>query len=221
MERSRVAIIIPALNEAGTIAKVVESVAAYGVPIVVDDGSTDATEELAKGAGAEVVRHPVNQGYDGALNSGFARAAALNCEYAITVDADGQHNPAQIGNFIRHLEEGCDLVMGNRHRYQRIAEVIFARVAWMLWKVSDPVCGMKAYHMDWYRKFGYFDSFHSIGTELAIRSIASGCKFIEVPIVTRERLDAPRFARTFAANMKILRAMAILVYLRLTKRLAY
>ncbi|WP_333874411.1 glycosyltransferase family 2 protein [Methylobacter sp.] len=211
MERSRIAIIVPALNEAATIGAVLARVKEYGLPIVVDDGSSDATAALAREAGAEVVTHQQNRGYDGALNSGFARAAALGCAYAITIDADGQHNPAQLQELIAYLNQDYELVLGVRDRYQRIGEVIFAYCTKCLWNISDPLCGMKGYSLDLFNKAGHFDSFQSIGTELAVRSLVNGCRYIEMPILTRDRQDEPRFARKFAANYKILRAMTILV----------
>ena len=219
MERSRIAIVIPALNEAATIGAVLERVKEYGLPIVVDDGSSDATAALAHEAGAEVVTHTQNQGYDAALNSGFARATALECTYAITIDADGQHNPAQLRDMIDYLDQGYELVLGVRDRHQRIGEVIFAYCAKRLWNISDPLCGMKGYSLELYNKVGYFDSFQSIGTELAVRSVVNGCRSIEMPIITRDRQDAPRFASKFAANHKILRAMLILMGLCSMKKL--
>lgn len=219
MERSRIAIIIPALNEAATIGAVLQRVREYGSPIVVDDGSSDATAELARDNGAEVVKHEQNQGYDGALSSGFARAAALGFEYAITIDADGQHNPEQLRELIDYFDQGYELVLGVRDRYQRIGEVIFAYCAKLLWHISDPLCGMKGYSIELYNKAGHFDSFQSIGTELAVRSLANGCRYIEMPVITRDRLDQPRFARKFAANYKLLRAMCILSWRYFTKQL--
>jgi len=211
MAGPRVAIVVPALNEAATIGAVLERVRDYGHPIVVDDGSTDATAQVARAAGAEVVSHAVNRGYDGALNSGFARAAELGYTHVITIDADGQHNPAQLREMIDHLGQGYQLVLGVRDRLQRVGETIFAAVARRLWKVADPLCGMKGYAIELYREAGHFDSFHSIGSELAVRSMANRCRYIEMDIITRDRADAPRFGRRFAANYKILRAMAILV----------
>ena len=219
MDRSRIAIVIPALNEAGTIAAVVAAVSAYGTPVVVDDGSLDDTAALALRAGAKVVSHPDNQGYDAALNSGFAHAAALGCEYVITVDADGQHNPGQIGEFIALLDQGHDLVLGVRDRRQRFSEHVFAAVARCIWGLHDPLCGMKAYRMALYRERRVFDSFRSIGTELAIRSVARGRRFVERPTLIRDRVDAPRFARRFSSNLKILRALGILLMLGAAGRL--
>jgi glycosyltransferase involved in cell wall biosynthesis len=220
MDRSRIAIVIPALNESATIAQVVARVGRYGTAVVVDDGSSDDTGALAQRAGAKVVRHDRNRGYDAALESGFSCAATLGCDYVITIDADGQHNPAQLAQVIAHLDAGCDLVLGVRDRQQRLAEHVFAWVAQSVWKVADPLCGMKGYRMALYQRCGHFDSFRSIGTELALRSLARGARVAQMPVLTRERRDAPRFASRFRANGKILRALLILLWLQLSGRLA-
>jgi glycosyltransferase involved in cell wall biosynthesis len=220
MDRSRIAIVIPALNEARTIAAVVERVRHFGVPIVVDDGSQDRTAPLAWQAGADVVVHQRNKGYDGALNSGFARAAALGCDYVITVDADGQHNPQQIGEFIALFDEGYALVLGVRDRRQRFAEHVFAFVAKRVWGLSDPLCGMKGYDMALWRRKRVFDSFGSIGTELAVRGAAQGVRRVEQATFIRDRVDAPRFGRRLSANWRILRALFILLGLGAAGKLA-
>ena len=78
MERPRVGIVIPALNEGRTIAAVVGQAVQFGKPVVVDDGSTDETARLAADAGADVVRLETNRGYDRALDAGFARAKLID-----------------------------------------------------------------------------------------------------------------------------------------------
>jgi glycosyltransferase involved in cell wall biosynthesis len=212
MERSRVAIIVPALNEAATIGTVLARVGEYGLPVVVDDGSRDATASLARAAGAVVVSHATNQGYDCALNSGFARAAELGCAYLITIDADGQHNPEQLREMIGYLDAGYELVLGVRDRFQRVGELLYARIASRLWSISDPLCGFKGYTIDLYRKAGQFDTVRSIGSELAVRSKLAGARTVEMPILTRDRSDAPRFGRRLSANYRILRALVVLLW---------
>ncbi len=213
MERHRIAIVIPALNEAATICAVVSNALRYGTPIVVDDGSSDETGNLAAAAGASVVRHSVNRGYDQALNSGFARAIALDSDYVITMDADGQHDPNILTNFIQALDDGADVVVGVRDRRQRLAEHIFAWVSSSKWGLQDVLCGMKAYRSAVYRELGHFDSYNSIGTELAIYAARSGKRMAQLPIKTRERLDAPRFGGWFSTNVRILRALWLSLYL--------
>lgn len=207
MERCRVGVVIPALNEAETIGSVVTEVSQFGVPIVVDDGSTDSTSKVAESAGALVIQTEVNGGYDIALNLGFAHAEKLGCEYVITLDADGQHDPALVKSFIAELDAGADLVLGIRDRRQRFAEHVFAWVAAAAWGMRDPLCGAKAYRIATYQELGHFDSYNSIGTELAIYSAKRGKKIQQMHVQTRDRNDASRFGWSISANQKILRAL--------------
>ena len=207
MERHRIAIVIPALNESATIGSVVFNAAQYGVPIVVDDGSIDETSDLATSAGATVVSHDFNRGYDEALNSGFVRAEELDCEYVVTMDADGQHDPTILKAFIQGLDEGADVVVGIRDRRQRLAEHIFACISSIKWGIRDPLCGMKSYRIEVYKDVGHFDSYSSIGTELVIHSVRNGRVIMQLPVLTHERSDAPRFGTRYSANMRILRAL--------------
>jgi glycosyltransferase involved in cell wall biosynthesis len=207
MDRSRIGIIIPALNEENTVGRVISRTIQFGIPIVVDDGSADKTAEIARNNDAHVVIHRTNQGYDQALNSGFAYAANLGCEYIITIDADGQHNPENLATFIQTLEDGADVVIGIRDRQQRLAESIFSYVTFYKWGIRDPLCGMKAYRVVVYRTLGYFDSYHSIGTELMLFAAKKGFLLKQIPIITKERNDNPRFGHWFNANFWIIRAL--------------
>jgi glycosyltransferase involved in cell wall biosynthesis len=209
-----VGVVIPALNEARSVGGVVRQVVPYGTPIVVDDGSVDATAELAAQAGAEVVKHPGNQGYDRAIESGFARAAELGCAIVVTMDADGQHNPDLLRQFIAAVMQGADVVVGIRDRRQRLAETLFAWVARRRWGICDPLCGMKAYRLAVYQRLGHFDSYRSIGTELALFAAAKGYKVAQVPVATRPREGHSRFGRVIRGNWLILRAMlqALAIY---------
>jgi glycosyltransferase involved in cell wall biosynthesis len=209
VDRSELAIVIPAFNEEKSIGKVVIQVMQYGRALVVNDASSDATAIIAAKAGAEVVTHPLNQGYDGALSSGFRRARELGCKYVITVDADGQHNPTLIAEYIRHLEGASELVLGIRDRKQRISEHIFAAVTTLLYGIRDPLCGMKGYRMALYERLGHFDSFGSIGTELALYAVKNHHPFSQIEVPTFDREGAPRFARLIRANYLILRAMVL------------
>jgi glycosyltransferase involved in cell wall biosynthesis len=206
MDRHRIAILIPALNESATIAGVVAKARIHGMPIVVDDASHDSTGALAEAAGAVVVRHAVNRGYDGALNSGASRASALGCEYFITIDADGQHDPTVLDTFIAALDQGADVAAGVRDRRQRFGETVFAWVGKALWGLRDPLCGLKAYRTSVYRDAGVFDSYGSIGTQLLLFAARQRKRIVQIDILTRDRIDAPRFGRRLSANLRILRA---------------
>ncbi len=210
MDRSRIAVIVPAYNEEQTIAEVTRGILPYGVPIVVDDASDDRTAEMAEHAGALVVRHKTNQGYDGALDSGFAAAARQDMNYAITMDADGQHAPEILQQFIEKFDQSYDLVVGIRPRNARVAERLFSLVIRSLYGIRDPMCGMKGYNLGLYRELGHFDSYQSIGTELMLYCLRQGCRTDQFPVPIRHRTGgSPRFGRAISANYRILRALVL------------
>jgi glycosyltransferase involved in cell wall biosynthesis len=209
MDKYRVGIVIPALNESLTITAVVEAVGKYGVPIVVDDGSTDNTAELALRSGAVVVMHEKNYGYDAALNSGFKKAEELGKKIIITVDADGQHDPSLIQEFIDAIDSGSDIVVGIRSKQQRFLEYLFAWYAVLRFGIKDPLCGMKAYRTTVYKELGYFDSYGSIGTELMIFAVKKGYRLEQIAFDLQDRIDKPRFGKMLSGNYKIMRAMIL------------
>jgi glycosyltransferase involved in cell wall biosynthesis len=204
----RVVAVLPALNESETIVDVVRAIAPYLPAIVVDDGSTDGTGALARGAGAEVVRHESNRGYDKALESGLYRAVELDYDAAITLDADGQHDPSLLLRFIDALSGGADLVVGVRDRRQRWSESLFRAVGRMVWGIEDPLCGMKGYRASLLRRAQWFDSYGSIGTELTVRAVRAGCVVAQVSVPTRPRRGDSRFGGGFSADWRILKALA-------------
>jgi glycosyltransferase involved in cell wall biosynthesis len=213
MDKCRVGIVIPALNESATIAGIVEAVKKYGAPIVVDDGSTDNTVEFALKAGAIVVAHEINQGYDAALSSGFKKAAELGVQIIITVDADGQHDPQLIQKFIEAIDSGVDIVVGVRSRNQRLAEYLFSVYAGLRFGIKDPLCGMKGYRSGLYKALGHFDSYGSIGTELMFFAAKNGYKFEQIEFNVRDRNGESRFGQILSANYKIIRAMMLCIWL--------
>lgn len=209
MDRSRIALVVPALNEGTTIARVVTSAGRHASVVVVDDGSTDETATLACEAGAIVVSHGVNRGYDAALNTGFAEAASRGFAAVVTLDADGQHDPSLVTQFIAALEDGADVVLGVRDKRPRFAEHIFGFYTLLRFGIADPLCGLKGYRIDVYRALGHFDSYGSVGTELMLFAARRGLHIIQVPFHVGCRTDAPRFGRLLSANHRILRAMVI------------
>ena len=207
MGEYKVAIIIPAFNEDATISRVVDSVKEYGCPIVVNDGSTDNTQAAATKSGAIVVNHISNQGYDKALNSGFIEADKRNFDAIITFDADGQHSPTLIKIYIDKLKKGVDLVLGVRPKPARFAEAVFMLYTRLRFNWKDPLCGMKGYSMVLYRNQGYFDSYNSIGTQLALFGLFNKYSFVQIDIPVYERYDRPRFSSAIKSNISILNAL--------------
>ena len=109
---TRVLALVPAHNEATRIVPVIQGASRHVPVLVVDDGSSDDTAALAEGAGARVIRQSPNQGKGAALRAGFAAALADDVEAVITLDGDGQHDPAEIPTFL--AAEPAELIVGQR-----------------------------------------------------------------------------------------------------------
>lgn len=118
MPQKRLAI-VPALNEADSIAQVVGRLHTDAPDfdvLVIDDGSVDNTASAAEAAGARVLIHPINLGIGGAVQSGYQFALANGYEMAVQVDGDGQHPPAELAKLVARLEAepAVDMVTGSR-----------------------------------------------------------------------------------------------------------
>ena len=125
-------------------------------------------------------------------------------KYIITFDADDQHDPKMITNFLNSLKNGNNVVCGMRNRKQRFAENIFSLYTNFRWGIKDPLCGMKGYAINLYRDLGHFDSYKSIGTELLLFALVQKYNFDQIPIVVNERKDYSRFGSSIKVNLKII-----------------
>ena len=213
---SRCAIVVPAYHEAGAIGDVVGQLSRYAHVIVVDDASQDGTAETAEAAGATVVRHAVNSGYGKAIESGIARAAEGEFSHVVTADGDGQHDPAEVGEFVRLLtDEPWELVVGIRPGPYRFVERLCAAYARRSLGVDDPLCGVKGYDLRFYTEYGGFDTRRSVGTELMTYAIRHGARWMQRPVAVRPRGHGDsRFYGDLRANARILRSLAALVLVR-------
>ena len=136
--------LIPAHDEAPRIASVVAATVEQLPVIVVDDGSTDATTDRAREAGADVIEQRPNQGKGAALRTGFRRALADGADAILTLDADGQHDPAEIRRFLAAwaADPRPDLVIGRRSframpPVRRLSNEL-GRIAFS-WAVGQPI----------------------------------------------------------------------------------
>jgi len=153
----RAVLIIPAYNEAASLGDVLARVAAADSGcevVVVDDGSLDDTGKIAARSGATVLRHPFNLGYGAALQTGYKYALELNAALVVQMDADGQHDPAQIRELTAGIRSGnYDLVVGSRFLetsgyrmspLRSIGRKLFSALARLAdLRVSDPTSGFQ------------------------------------------------------------------------------
>ncbi len=196
----KLAIVIPAFNEELALKKVVLSLPKKidGVKsifsIVVDDGSSDSTFEIAKRCSTFAIRHVVNLGVGAATITGIEAAKKLKSDIVITIDADGQHNPKDIKKIIKPiLEKKADFVIGTRMLDWRGMPPLKVIGNWFMnfltfiifnkW-TSDSQSGMKAFSKKAMRKI----DLRSIGYEICSETIGeikrNKLKLVEIPIET-------------------------------------
>ncbi|MFQ5640275.1 MAG: glycosyltransferase family 2 protein [bacterium] len=155
----KIAVLVPALNEEKSIEKVVLGIKKVNPAlevIVIDDGSSDKTAELAEKAGATVLSHIVNLGYGAALQTGYKYVLMNGFDCSVQIDGDGQHDPRFIETMVHSLNNGADVVIGSRFLsnsgdYQnpamRTLGMMFFRFLIYLFikqKISDPTSGFQA-----------------------------------------------------------------------------
>jgi len=151
----KVCALIPAYNEANLLGGVLKKIKQFDLEIIViDDGSTDNTAALAIAENVTLVRHPFNLGKGRALMSGIKLLADKDCDYVITLDGDGQHNPEEIPLFIEAAEKTqADLIIGNRLHNPRTMpanRVFFNRLSSKIisgvcrQNIPDALCGYRA-----------------------------------------------------------------------------
>jgi len=210
MVRSRLAVVIPCHNEATTIGIVVRGAARHADVIVVDDRSTDPSSTIAKQEGARVISSAA-PGYDGALTTGLRYAFDVGYEGIVTIDADGEHDPALVSAFGQAVSAGANLVCGIRVRPQRVAEFVVAAMGGALFGIADPLCGMKGYSRAVLQ--AWFDTASPLMLNMAPAILwrRSGNDFVQIAVTGQVRQDVPRFGRALLANATILRTFAALL----------
>ncbi len=208
-----VAIIIPAFNEQATVSNVCKANSEVGHVIVVDDGSDDITADLAFGAGAFVVAHEKNLGYDRALFTGFQSAINLGYKYAVTTDADGEISSEAVEKAVIALKAGSDIVVGRRNKYNRWSEHVFSLAARLFWRIEDPLCGLKGYNLELFQKLDFQPNYDSVGTFFMSEIIRlPEISTHQFDVIVTPRDSTSRFGKSLTAEIKILKAMVFSLF---------
>lgn len=188
----RLAAAIPALDAAPSIAAVVRGTREI-VPrvLVVDDGSTDATAEAARNAGAEVVSHDVNRGKGAALRTAFEVLFGAGAEAVVTLDADGQHLPVEIPRLVAAWSPDVDLVMGTRgHLFRamsgvrRASNTLSSRaISWLAGEALDDIqTGFRLYTPRLVDVTGFPEDRFEAESAVVVRALRRGLRIATVPI---------------------------------------
>jgi glycosyltransferase involved in cell wall biosynthesis len=220
---ARVLLVVPAFNEERSVAGVVEVARRLGHNVcVIDDGSSDSTAKRAAAAGAQVLRLPVNLGVGGALRCGFRWAVENGYDTVVQVDADGQHDPAQVQELLDVLyDSDADMVIGSRfvagaghypvHGMRRLAMRILsmrvARVGHV--KVLDSSSGFRAIRRPLLDRFASDYPVEYLGdtAEALIEAGCAGAKVVEHPIAMTPRLHGEASAGAIKSLWYVMRLL--------------
>jgi glycosyltransferase involved in cell wall biosynthesis len=199
----KVAVIVPAYNEERFIGSVLLKARSYAdTLLVVDDGSTDATAEVARAAGAIVVRHRRNGGKGVALNTGFRKARELDVDVVVVIDGDGQHLPEEIDSLVGPVVRGeADIVVGSRYLQKTNTTPSHRVVGHTAMtaltnftsgvRLSDSQSGFRAFSRRAIDAISFSSSGFSVESEMQFLANDKGLKTIEVPITIRY-MDKPK-----------------------------
>jgi len=229
----RPVVVAPTYNNAGTVIEVLARVEAQGLAlVVVNDGSTDGTAEALetwangpRDVAVAVVTHEVNRGKAAALQSGFAKAAAMGCSHAVSIDTDLQHAPEDIPLLLEAAREApTALVLGAREgdrahqpRRRRVARGLANRlITWACGRpVADTQSGLRVYPLELVTGPGSLrcrSGYYAYETELIVRSVWAGRRVVEVPIAGRY-LPAGASVSHFRAGRDSLRWAVLMAWL--------
>jgi glycosyltransferase involved in cell wall biosynthesis len=219
MHQSVISVVIPAYNEEKTIGNVVsdtisamESLEMPYEILVVDDGSTDMTRQIATGYRATVLSNGKNQGKGYALRKGFQHAQG---DIIVTVDADGAHKPKEIPNLIQPLFNGVDITAGSRFigpgkdstsRLNRLGNILF-NIAIMILTgklITDSQTGFRAFKKRALQSVDLQSIGYEIETELTVKGLKNGFVVKEVPIRCEKRQSGKSKIRILFDGFRIL-----------------
>lgn len=222
----RVLVVIPAWNEAGSIATVVREVRGElpGVDVlVVDDGSTDETAALAREAGATVVRLPYNLGVGGAMRAGYRYGLEHDYDVVVQIDADGQHDPRYVPKLVDALDvadlvigarfagEGAYRVRGPRRWAMAMFSVVLSRIART--KLTDTTSGFRAANRRAVELFAKWYPVEYLGdtVETLVYAARRGVVIRQVPVAMRARMAGVPSQSPVKAVAYVARAVTILL----------
>ncbi len=207
-----VVVVIPALNEEQSLPLVLAALPPVGAVIVVDNGSTDRTAEVARAAGAEVIAEP-RRGYGSACLAGIARARALGAEILVILDADFSDHPDELPLLVDPVLDGrADMVLGERNSkaergailpHQRfgnhLATFLIGRVTGHRYRDMGP---FRAVRMSSLLALDMQDTSYGWNVEMQMKAVRARMRVLEVPVQYRKRVGESKISGTIRGSLR-------------------
>ena len=226
--------IVPAFNEEASIAGVVGELLAFDPGlrvVVVDDGSTDRTAEVARASGAKVISLPFNLGIGGAVQTGFRYAWEQGFDVAVRADGDGQHDPAELDAILRPvLADEADVAVGSRfiggdgYRSSRSRRAGIRLLAWIVsaltrQRITDPTSGFQAANRLGIRLFAADYPHDYPEAEATVMVFKHRLRLQEVPVKMRAR-ESGRSSITTVRSVYYMVKVVLAIFVALFRRKA-
>ncbi len=208
----KILVVIPAFNEERHLPRLLPRIPKKYAVLVVDDGSTDKTFEIAEKHGAKVVRHEKNKGVGASLRDGFNYAIRNHYWACVVVNADLQHPPELINGFVKELD-GFDAVVGSRFLgrdagkmpfLRRVGNKFFATLVNLLYgtRYSDVTCGMRAYKTAVLPKVVSKENTYGVEIDMSIKLRRFRVKEKPVPVIYAPGTSKMNLLRTWAEMVR-------------------
>lgn len=221
----RVFVTMEVLNEKANLANVINKIPDEYNVIVVDDGSTDGSGELAEDLGAMVINHPMNLGQGLGFVTGIKGAIMAGADLIVHIDGDGQHDPCQIPRFIEYFNDHpeIDVVVGSRRKGSNEGPSFIRNVflpifngllCWVTgYDVTDYLCGFRAYRVSSLKRVlhvfdDYFNAQYN-ATEMFIGFAYEGIRIAEVPVNIQPRASGKSYKGNIKYGVNILIAIVL------------
>ncbi|MCI9558130.1 glycosyltransferase family 2 protein [Candidatus Ventrimonas sp. KK005] len=230
--QDRVLAVIPAFNEEANIEQVVEELTKRCPDldyVVVNDGSTDRTEQICRDRGYSLLNLPVNLGLAGCFQAGMKYAWYKGYGCAVQFDGDGQHRPEYILPMKQKIEEGYDIVIGSRFlnksknfSMRMIGSRLLAGAIWLTTgvQVADPTSGMRMFNRRMIREFACNLNYGPEPDTISYL-LKQGAKVAEIPVVIGERWGGESYLKpTVACRYMVRMLLSILLIQNFRKRIS-
>ena len=206
MINSKTLLLIPAYNEENNIERVIKKIILLKKIniLIINDASKDNTQKIInKYKKINLINNKINIGYCRTIQKGINYGIKKKYNYLITIDADNQFDyRTVVVKYLKYLKK-FQVVIGFRDKHKRIFEKVFGFLTFIMFNISDPMCGAKGYNLNFLKKLKKIHNPKVFGFENVILMIKNGAKIKEINLSIKPRKGNSKIGNFFSGNIKI------------------